>query len=382
MSIKEDLKELFSFNRSQRNGVIVLLSLIFLVFTVNLLFVRFYHEKKYDYSEFQKEIDSFLAQRKPSNETQSENRLNKAILERYDTLKLFNFDPNQMTAEIGLNLGLSEKQVNTILNAIKKGYRFYDKDDFRKIYGIRQKQYEILSPYIKIKTASLQHFQRYTEEKYREDFPSEDSLFTFDPNTATETQWKQLGFSEKQISTIQNFTSKGGKFKTPDDLKKIYGIKSTQYEKIKDYIAISSTNTSGQNTIVKIIDLNNDDVEKLKTYGGFWKYNAAKIVKYRTALGGFVNKSQLYELYGIKKEYVDKISDSVYIDRSKIEKIRINFADTEELSKHPYLSFENAKDIIRFRDLNGPFFEIKKLRQAKIISETTYQQIYPYITEK
>jgi DNA uptake protein ComE-like DNA-binding protein len=284
--------------------------------------------------------------------------------------------------EVGLKLGLTEKQTNTILNAINKGYRFYDKEDFRKIYGIRQKQYEILSSYIKINTSKLNQYQRFTQEKDNKSFTEIDSLFEFDPNSASADDWKKLGFGEKQIATIQNYTAKGGKFKSAEDLKKIYGIKNEQYEKIKNYITISSAQKSKQINKKTIVDLNNAGVEMLKNYGGFWRYNAEKIVQYRTALGGFVDKSQLYELYGVKKEYVDKITDSIFIDLSRLTKIRINFASTDEFAKHPYLSGKNAQDITRFRDLNGPFTDLKKLKQNKIISESTYNQVYPYLSDK
>jgi DNA uptake protein ComE-like DNA-binding protein len=380
MSLKEDIKDLFSFSSRERRGITVLLFIILNVFIVNILYPKFHKEKKYDFSEFEKEIDSFEAQKKPIIENTYETRLDKAIIERYNSLKLFDFDPNNLNEETGLKLGLTEKQIKTILNAVKKGYRFYDNEDFRKMYGIRQKQYEILKPYIKINTSKLQQFQRFKNEKPYQSTENEDSLFSFDPNTATVDNWKQLGFNDKQIKTIQNYTSKGGKFKTSEDLKKIYGIKPEQYEKIKDYITIYAKTTE-KITETNIIDLNTDDVEKLKSYGGFWKYNAEKIVKYRIALGGFISKSQLYELYGIKKEYVAKITDSVYVDLSKVLKIRINFADKEEF-KHPYLTWKNAKDIVYYRDKNGPFENLKSLQNSRVIPDSVFKKIYRYLTEK
>ena len=380
MSLQEDLKDLFSFTRSERNGVIVLSSIILIVFTANILYLALHKEPDYDYSAFQKEIDSFEAQKIPITENQYENRLNKTIIERYDSLKLFDFDPNDLNEETGLKLGMTEKQIKTILNYINRGGRFYDKDDFRKMYGIRQKQFELLSPYIKLKTSGNDKGK--SKEKGKTNIQYNDSLFAFDPNKTTAEEWKKLGFNEKQTATIQNYTSKGGKFKSADDLKKIYGIKTEQFEKVKDYITISAEQKPEKIIKSNFVDLNNDGIEKLKSYGGFWMYNAEKIVKYRTALGGFVNKSQLYELYGIKKEYVDKITDSIFIDLSKIVKIRINFADTEEFAIHPYLSGQNAKDIIEYRDKNGPFGEVKMLRESKIISETTYNSVKPYLTEK
>ncbi|HEX5668401.1 MAG TPA: hypothetical protein VFX73_06320, partial [Chitinophagaceae bacterium] len=49
-------------------------------------------------------------------------------------------------------------------------------------------------------------------------------LFYFDPNTITHEQWEDLGLQNKTILTIRNYLSKGGRFRKPADLGKIYGI--------------------------------------------------------------------------------------------------------------------------------------------------------------
>jgi competence protein ComEA len=65
-----------------------------------------------------------------------------------------------------------------------------------------------------------------------------DSLFVFDPNTASLQEFQKLGLSEKQASTIKNYLNKGGSFKTKEDLKKIYGISADQYNQLEPYIFI------------------------------------------------------------------------------------------------------------------------------------------------
>src|SRR5688572_15520868 len=50
--------------------------------------------------------------------------------------------------------------------------------------------------------------------------------FYFDPNTLDEKGWKRLGIHARTIRTILNFRLKGGKFRQPADLNKIYGMSS------------------------------------------------------------------------------------------------------------------------------------------------------------
>src|SRR5579859_1381616 len=66
--------------------------------------------------------------------------------------------------------------------------------------------------------------------------PSE--LFQFNPNNLPEEDWKRLGFSDRQIRVIKNYESKGGKFRSKDDVKKMYSISEKEYERIEPYIII------------------------------------------------------------------------------------------------------------------------------------------------
>ena len=49
-------------------------------------------------------------------------------------------------------------------------------------------------------------------------------LFFFDPNTLDEAGFKKLGLPTKTIHTLINYRNKGGYFKTPEDIRKIYGL--------------------------------------------------------------------------------------------------------------------------------------------------------------
>src|SRR5947208_2447338 len=50
------------------------------------------------------------------------------------------------------------------------------------------------------------------------------TLFYFDPNTLNEEGFSKLGLNQKTIHTLINYRSKGGYFKTPEDIRKIYGL--------------------------------------------------------------------------------------------------------------------------------------------------------------
>lgn len=62
----------------------------------------------------------------------------------------FPFDPNSVTLEELVRLGLSEKQAGAIINYREKGGKFRSKEDFKKMYTVSDSLYQRLEPFIDI----------------------------------------------------------------------------------------------------------------------------------------------------------------------------------------------------------------------------------------
>ena len=76
-------------------------------------------------------------------------------LEKKPEPELFPFDPNTVTAEDLVRLGLSPRQAQVIENYRSKGGKFAAKKDFAKMYVVDSAAYARLEPYIKIKKLNL-----------------------------------------------------------------------------------------------------------------------------------------------------------------------------------------------------------------------------------
>mgnify|MGYP000678155897 CR=1 FL=1 len=74
--------------------------------------------------------------------------------------QLFEFDPNLIEKDELLRLGFSEKVTSTILNYRNKGGKFYKKEDFKRVYGITEANYEILKPFIVIPKKEFKKFEK------------------------------------------------------------------------------------------------------------------------------------------------------------------------------------------------------------------------------
>lgn len=70
--------------------------------------------------------------------------------------------------------------------------------------------------------------------------PSNDyTLFAFNPNTADSTTLSRLGLSHRVINNLMRYRQKGGYFRKPDDLSKIYGLSEEKFLELKPYISLS-----------------------------------------------------------------------------------------------------------------------------------------------
>ena len=63
-------------------------------------------------------------------------------------------------------------------------------------------------------------------------------LFYFDPNTISVMGWKRLGLRDKTIQTIQRYLAKGGRFRKPEDIGKIWGLHPDAVDRLLPYVRI------------------------------------------------------------------------------------------------------------------------------------------------
>ncbi len=377
MKIPEDIKDFFYFTKSERNGIFFLIILIFLVIILPKIYFSYQSETKIDVKDFEKEIENFENSLQTVQEQSYQNRLDKYIAERYDTIELFYFNPNTTTNKSFKKLGLTDKQIVTIRNYLSKGGKFYIKDDFRKIYGIRQVQYLKLKPYLLL----ADRIPKDKEKNSGTQNSDTDSLFYFDPNTLSSENWEKLGLTKKQINIIENFRNKGGVFYKPEDFKKIYGINDDIYNKLAPYIKIELKHISSTKIVkTQLIDINTASHEELVGIKGIGDYLAKNIIWYRKKLGGYIKKEQLLEIKNFRETSFEQIKTSITVDASKIKKININFAEIKDLVKHPYLNYNQAKAIVNYRTQNGAYPTVNVLKEKKILPEDTYKKIKEYLS--
>lgn len=236
-------------------------------------------------------------------------------------------------------------------------------------------------------------------------------LQPFDPNTADSATLVHLGLKKWQVSNMLKYRAKNGRYRNPEDLKRMYGMTDSIYHALLPYIRIDTVavlqfrdslhrsqqealnrDTMSLDTMPRYISHKRDTVLNLRTADttslqmirGIGTYRAKQIVRYREQLGGFVSVEQLREVKALQPLFADSLSaDSLLshfvLDSVFVEPLRVNSMHLERLQRHPYLSFEQAKAIYELRRRKIRLKSIEQLRVLDCLTEADLLRLQPYL---
>ncbi len=225
-------------------------------------------------------------------------------------------------------------------------------------------------------------------------------LFPFDPNHADSATLRKLGLSEWQTFNMMKYRRRGGRWRSPDDFKRLYGLSNSDFMRLRPYIRIAEADRrkpfvafdehpygqpKGEKPAYEhqeklpegaTLDLNSADTTMLKQVPGIGSYYARKIVSYRERLGGFISTSQISEIDGLPAG----VSRWFTLEhKTNVKKLRINHADFKELVRHPYLSYEQTKAIANHVRQYGPIHSLQELRLYREFSSADLERLAPYL---
>ncbi len=379
--MKNIIREYFYYSKLERNGIFVLAFLCICCFLFPKIYVAFSEDSvSTDFSDFKKEITDF------------ENVIEeaKAVQVNVPIAELFYFDPNTVSDLALQKLGLSPKVIRTFLNFRNKGGKFFKKEDFKKVYGIKENDYTRLEPYIQIENTQKKYFKK---EMYNQKTKVIVSLerFEFDPNQVSKTDLLKLGFSERAANNLIKFRSKGGTIRESKELAKIYGIGTELYENLIPFIKIkqkiyepnllaeaSSKRPENPTKEKLVLDINTAQKEDWEQLYGIGPFYAKRIINFREKLGGFHSIEQVGETYNLPDSTFQKIRDQLIMEAAPSQ-INLNTVSLENLKNHPYLKYNQAKVIINYRTQHGAFKSIDDLNKIVILKPDLVEKIRPYL---
>lgn len=311
--LRQLIRNYFGFSRVETNGFLVLAPLMVIILFLPGVYVNLFSEEYDPYKEDMKIMDSLMAVWDAGVIAEVDLPETKSEVE----IKLKPFDPNEISREEMLSLGIPDFLTGRIDNYRRKGGRFRVKSDLARIYDFPDSLYSVLETYVQL-----------PEEIEKR----EPEIFTRGSNRSDSAQVKS-------------------------------------YEKYKE------------ESPKLWIDLNEADTMELRELRGIGPSFSRRIVKYRSLLGGFVSTGQLTEVYGFSDSLYTSLSDQVYVGvAGSLVTININLANYDALKKHPYISYKVAREILKSRSKIGKFRSLQDLKVVQGLDSAQRARLDPYIT--
>lgn len=280
------LKHITHLNRRERKGLLVLSSILIAVILLRLAVAKYY---KPQYNHLNSTVDSVefitLAPEQQDEDYISADYPKKSFKPRQKKRgnnitpdKLFTFNPNTISYDSLLKLGVSTKTASTFINFRNKGARFYKPEDMSKVYGITATDFEFLEPYISIPSSKPVKNDRKndnaTEKTASENKPKPAKPYVVHVNTADSSDLvKVKGIGPFYAGEIIDLRKEIGGILKPADLLHLYKMDSTRLAGLMEFliiepeeslkIPINEVNFVG---LIKIPFLNKNQVNAILNY--------------------------------------------------------------------------------------------------------------------
>ena len=283
----EKIKSHFVFNRSQRNGILLLVFFISGYLVINY-YVDFSKENLLDINSkeviaIQKELDSLrtieVASKKP---------------------KVFPFNPNFLTDFKGYTLGMSTEEIDRLLAFRKENKWINSVEDFKKVTKVSDSLLNKISPYFKfpdwVTNPKLKN--KYVKKRFKE------KKFTqkIDLNLATQDQLEAVNGIGKAFSKrIIDYRNKLGGFTNDIQLYQVYGLDFQVANSILKEFTVKTPKE-----IIKM-NLNSISASDISTIPSISFDIAKRIWEFRILNEGIKSFSELENIEGLTKRKLQGI---------------------------------------------------------------------------
>mgnify|MGYP000603163009 CR=1 FL=1 len=322
--MKKALKDFFTFEKRGQKGLFLLM-LILMLQLIALWLLNFYHPLQTINPTLiltdQNLLDSLAKQEQYHDEAKVADAFNEDVVTFHsykNQTKRFTFNPNTISDEEWMSLGLNKKQTIGIRKYIDKGGKFKKPTDVLKFKAVKVELWNELIPYIVIEEPKT----------------SEIKLNTYSKDTSA------AAFAEKAKENTERL---------------IEFRKNLNFE----------FNTCSRFNLKQLNLLDSITIDN--------------IMRYKKGLGGFVNLSQLYEIEGIDTTNFGKLISHLTIDLMSIKTININNCSVSQLSKHPYISYNMATALVNYRNAHGKYNQIADLKKCMAMNDNLLRKIAPYL---
>lgn len=217
--------------------------------------------------------------------------------------QLFPFDPNTLSGDSLLLLGMPARIARNLIKYREKGGRFNKPEDLQKLYGLAQTDYERLLPHVAIAppaAAEAEQAWASPEPDGRAESP-EAEIEALDINRASEEEWQRLrGIGPSYARRICGFRDKLGGFASIEQVGTTYGLPDSTFQSIRPKLQLSP--------VLRRLDINQADATTLKAHPYLsWKH-ANAIIAYRSQHGPFRSVEEVANIRALPDGLAEQMS--------------------------------------------------------------------------
>lgn len=203
-------------------------------------------------------------------------------------IKPFEFDPNTLSREQWLEIGLRDNVVNSILKYREKGGKFLVKQDLKKIYTLTDTEYAVLDPFIVIKGSAIPEPEIFERK-------------IVGLNDADTMDLQQLaGIGPAFAKRIVKYRELLGGFCAKEQLLEVYGMDSTKFTAIAEYVTVDPS-------LIRKMNINTISIKEMIKHPYFEFYIAKSILNHRNEIGKYTDIAQIKEAKLIYDQLFRKI---------------------------------------------------------------------------
>ena len=289
------MKDFFSFSSFERRAVLLLLVLIILVFSIPYAYQAFFKPATQSIdSTYLSQINLFEQQLKLNLPQNDSSVSHQSIRE----LKIHNFDPNKVSYNQLIEMGVKKAIAHTITNYTSKGGLFYSKSDLKKIYKMDDSTYLVLEPFIIIEEKEPSWKK---ENKIVVNKTEKKTQPLIELNTADSAALEALPMINPSLAArILKYRNMLGGFYSINQLYEVYYLDSVVVKAIKSRITIDTT-------AIRPININAATYNVLKRNPYLKPYDVKAILKYREQRGAIISNTELLSNKVVYKETYLKV---------------------------------------------------------------------------
>lgn len=206
---------------------------------------------------------------------------------------------------------------------------------------------------------------------------SKRKIFPFNPNFIDDSKGYFLKMKTSEIDRLLAFRKQDKYVNSVKEFQQVTGVSDEWLAEYSPYFKFPewtqnktshkfNSNSTSRDISIPVKDFNKATKEDLMLIKGIGAAFSERILNERNKLGGFVHQDQFNFIYGLPPEVVSSLKKYFKIgSKPSIQKININTASREELSKIPYINYQLSREILIYRSKSDDLLKVEDLKKIK-----------------